>query len=570
MKRTIINIIIIGFLIVLTSVSCEKEYDSLGLFTEEVLVNEHGQFILPVNFGEFNKAPNTKVTQGSTYYFNFDPSMLDVSGVVQKEVKPGIIYTETPLKGVLYCRTTSDYICSESDKGNIVQAKIFHIKKEFCLKDSLSERLITMIPTAEYYASDKDFSYLDMPGFTGTVITSSIEGEPIDVWGMNNGRIGVGKFLKDDVDSVFAKLEFYESPDQVVYEGTLTKSDPADTLDACYVVASYTIKHNVSPIIFTDFIFDPIENTPPDPGLQLPSGGLLEEEEGTIYYTATVNTKFCNSENASNSLLCAKNSELELEAKSSESDSCIFFCWKIGGKVHTHEPSFVITMDKSYTFNAIYHSSDNKACYELAKTVSDAAFIYKMDSLRMVMDRTQKETGLAKGSNGRYYRFTNGSELSIEVNFETSVDYDYLYHSHPSGFCLPSGQDLLILFGMVGGQRINDYNLFRFGIVTQNDIMALKVNDSIAFVNFIGSIYSEFQGDADRAAIHIQENNICPIIEQMEVYNKNICLQEIVPLFNSMGLGVYYSSREQSGEVKWKYVSVGNGNTIDYSECYNK
>ena len=216
MKRTIINIIIIGFLIVLTSVSCEKEYDSLGLFTEEVLVNEHGQFILPVNFGEFNKAPNTKVTQGSTYYFNFDPSMLDVSGVVQKEVKPGIIYTETPLKGVLYCRTTSDYICSESDKCNIVQAKIFHIKKEFCLKDSLSERLITMIPTAEYYASDKDFSYLDMPGFTGTVITSSIEGEPIDVWGMKNGRIGVGKFLKDDVDSVFAKLEFYESPDQVV------------------------------------------------------------------------------------------------------------------------------------------------------------------------------------------------------------------------------------------------------------------------------------------------------------------------------------------------------------------
>ena len=43
---------------------------------------------------------------------------------------------------------------------------------------------------------------------------------------------------------------------------------------------------------------------------------------------------------------------------------------------------------------------------------------------------------------------TNGSESSIEVRFETFVDYDYLYHSHPSGFCLPSGQDLEVLYIM--------------------------------------------------------------------------------------------------------------------------
>lgn len=66
--------------------------------------------------------------------------------------------------------------------------------------------------------------------------------------------------------------------------------------------------------------------------------------------------------------------------------------------------------------------------------------------------------------------------------------------------------------------------------------------------------------------MYIKNVYLNPITEEME----NICLQEIVPLFNSMGLGVYYSSRVPSGEIKWKYVSVGNDNTIDYSECYNK
>ena len=339
MKSIRLNTVLLVIILLVTFVGCEKEYHQIELNVAEKDFRKDVPFILPINFGEYNISNITKSSEETAYHFSFDPSMLDYEGTIQKEVKPGVIYTETPLKGVLYCRTTSDYIGNESDNANAVQARVFHIKKEFCLKDSLSERLITMIPTADYYASDTKFSYLELTGFTGTVITSSLEGELIDVWGMKDGRIGVGKFIDDEAKSFFAKLEFFELPNQSIYANTLTKSDHADTLDACYVVASYTIKNSIFPTIFTDYIFDPIGNTPPDPELQLPGGGMLpdepDEDEGTIYYRATLNTKFCNEQNTVTSLFCAKNSELELAAKSSNSDSCLFFCWKIEDKVYT-------------------------------------------------------------------------------------------------------------------------------------------------------------------------------------------------------------------------------------------
>lgn len=100
--------------------------------------------------------------------------------------------------------------------------------------------------------------------------------------------------------------------------------------------------------------------------------------------------------------------------------------------------------------------------------------------------------------------------------------------------------------------------------------MALKLNDANTFRNFIVNMLGDFHGDFDRVASHIQKKYIDAIVAQMQSYNKDICLQEIVPLFNSIGLGVYYSSKEQSGEIKWKYVSVGDDGTIDYSDCYNK
>lgn len=573
MRNTKNNIIIVGILFLFALISCEKEYDSIGLLTEEKITFQRIPFILPINFEEFNISLITKSPQESGYSFNYNPAMLDTARSFQKEVKPGIIYTETPLKGTLFCKTSSEYLGEKLENESFIPAKMFHIKKEFCLKDSLSERIVTMIPTSEYYKTDSAFSYLNMPNFSGTVITSSLEGEPIDVWGVRNGCIGFGHFLKNNQDPIFARVEFSSSPNPSEYENTLTKSDSMDdTLDVCHVVANYTIRNNINPLILSQIIKDPIGNRPPGPDWQYPGSGFTpdEEEEGSTYYTATINTKFCNSENTSNTLYCSVNTDLKLDAKSSTSDSCIFFCWKKDGKVHTHEPSFVIMMDKSYTFNVIYHSNDNQACYELAKTYSEAAFIYKMDSLRMVMNNTQKETGLAKRSDGTYYRLTNGTEHSIKIIFENDIKYDYIYHTHPGGFCVPSTKDMLTLLLMVNHAkpRINDYGIFRFGIITENDILSLKVKDTAKVKGFLNYLIVEY-GNA-KAEKMLKRKYIAPITRFMVAYNANKCLQRSVPFYENIGLEVYYSLKEQSGEVKWKYVSVGNDNTIDYSECYNK
>lgn len=72
-------------------------------------------------------------------------------------------------------------------------------------------------------------------------------------------------------------------------------------------------------------------------------------------------------------------------------------------------------------------------------------------------------------------------------------------------------------------------------------------------------------------ATFLQEEYIDKITSQMITYNKETCLNGIVPLLDNMGIDVYYSFKDQpSGEVKWQYVSISDDGNIDYSECYNK
>ena len=556
-------------LILFVLVSCEREYDySVG--TLNGTAPESYPFLLPINFGEYNCSQFTKSSEDTNYRFDFNPTMLDSVNSIQKEIKPGVIYTQTPLKGRLFCKTISKYLSSVTDSIMLTPAKMFHIKKEFCIKDSLIERIITMIPETKYYENNSQFSYLDMPGFTGTIITSSLDGNPIDVWGVRNGYIGLGRFSKDAEDSVFARLEFTDSPYSFTQYDYATKSSMDDTLDVCRVVARYTMKHGFVMDLSLAWFVDPVKG-PPTTQWQYPSGGgpLPDELEGSVYYTATVNSKFCNEEISSSNLSCIANSNLELVAKSSSSDSCIFFCWKSEDGVVSYTPKLVVTMDKNYTFTTIYTSINDKDCYSTAKIVTDTLWQSKIDSLRAYTNRTKRESGLARRSGGDYYQLKGGTENNIRIDLEYGTTYTNVDHTHPNNNCIPSGADLCQIFKNIG--RFSRNQTFSFGIITENEMMILKIDDidkSLKFLEEINRVYGN-----EYSQVFFEENYIVPTLIKMNTVKESdrhmICLQELLPFFSEMGFSVGYSiNNDINGSFEWYNAVMDNDGSVILDRCF--
>lgn len=567
------NIVIIGCLFILCLVSCEKEYDSNNIFSKHKKIIEDYPFILPVNFGEYNKAKITKSTNGTGYHFNFCREMLDTSQIYQEEVKPGVIYTEIPIKGRLFCRTTSECINGSSNNDDFVRAKMFYVKKEFCVEDSLSERIITMIPTIGYTANYESFSYLNMPNFTGTIITSSLNGDPIDVWGIKKGYIVFGEFDKENKDSVFASLEFSDYPYEGVSNGVNTKShNMDDTLDACYVVVKYTIKYGSIPESYTTTIIDPSENNNRDLFIPLVGGGVLaDEEENTRYYTAIIHNNFCNSESVNNVFYCVKNTDLELKAKSAQNDSCIFFCWKQHNKVLSHRPEITIKMDDNYDITAKYQPIINKSCYELAKLATDTLLDYKIDSLRMFSRSTKYEGGVARREDGSFYNLTGGTESSISITLEPGVKYSSIFHTHPQNSCIPSAADICALY--INLSRYSEQELFRFGIITENVVLYLNLvdKDKVTMVDFFTNL-AKIKGH-DKVQDKLYKSYIRRAIKKMgrvdEASRYMVCLEELSPFFSDIGLSVSCSVKDNNGTIPyWYNVSNDSEGEILLNECF--
>ena len=426
-----------------------------------------------------------------------------------------------------------------------------------------------MIPSTEYYESNAEFSYLNMPGFTGTIITSSLDGDPIDVWGVKNGVIGLGEFRKDDADSIFASLEFFESPAAAMSRGIATKGGIMDdTLDACYVVVSYVMRNGFIPNVFIGYFEDPKENGQREP--QIPSGGpLMDEDINTVYYTATIHSKFCNAESTSNTYNCLKDTELVLKAKSSQSDSCIFFCWKQDNTIISFSPNINIVMINNIDLTMIYQSGDDKECFELAQMATDTLLHAKIDSLRRYTNVTDLESGIAVRENGTYYQLTGGSESSIPLVLDSGTKYIGVYHTHPSNNCIPSGKDLCMMFRNLS--KYSENRVIKFGIITDKEIMLLNLRDTTKMLNYFtnlasGKGYMDVDGFLNKNFIYPAE------IEMSYVSESNrhmVCLQQMLSLFSEMGIDASYSVKSSSDEVAgWYNALYDNNGSVILDRCF--
>lgn len=146
-------------------------------------------FLLPVHLSTWNLLPPTKSSVEEDSSFVFSYSLLDSVRILQEEIKPGKVITQTPLKGELFCRSVS-FLPSGSDAPcDIVKARLYHIRYEDCLQSLSSEYLATMIPGWGQEQRDTSYSYLNMPNFTGSILFSDLSGCLMDVWEVAEGRI---------------------------------------------------------------------------------------------------------------------------------------------------------------------------------------------------------------------------------------------------------------------------------------------------------------------------------------------------------------------------------------------
>ena len=548
-------------ILVFILIGCERDIYEQGslLFKENLCKNS--SFILPVNLEEYNRLVNTKSLQGSYYDFDLTQFVLDSANSYQKEVKPGVVYTEIPLKSSLVCKTESKYFGENSNNENLVPAKMFYVKKEFCLKDSIKERIVILIPTCEYYEKVSSYSYLNMPNFSGTMITASLKGVLIDVWGVKDGYIGFGEFLKDDSCPIFATLGFFEAHSTSISKGATKSHNMDDTLDVCRVVASYTIKNNIFPYFDRDFIFSPTHTEEQTPELQYPGGVKLDKDEDSTYFTATVMSKFCGEETISNKLYCIAGTEVCFDAKSSANDSCVFFCWKSGVAPISYSPKLIQIMDKDYAFTTIFQSIENKDCYDLAKIVTDTIWSAKVDSLWTNTSKTKKESGMARRESGSYYQLTEGDKGSIRLNLESNTKYTNIDHTHPRNNCIVSGADICKILNNLN--KFPPKNMFSFSVITKNEIMLLKLDGIDNTLKYLTNIKRDYGNEY--AEEYFDTYHIFPTLEKMnKTANSNrhiICLQEMLPLLSSMGFKVSYCIKDMGNQQASWY------NTYLNSEC---
>ena len=506
-------------------------------------------FIMPIDFSKNGDSRGTKAVD-SLYVFEFSYSMLDSSKTVQKEVLPGVVYTQTPLKGTLYCKTKSEFFFQGESSDEPVRANMFYIKKEFCAQDSIAERIITMIPTVEMSECDSLASYLNMPDFSGTVITSSLEGVPIDVWGVRNGRIFCCTF--DDVrdDNAFVKLSFFY-PLDMFGDNFATKSGVDTTLvdggdiEECIVVSYKRKKEDTNEEEDMEVRVEPKNSLNDGPeGGGSPSEEPNEEIAGGVFYTLTIVSEFCNGESLTKVTRHAAKSKVLCEAKSSSDKSCLFFCWMQDGSLYSYDKKFSIKMNENKYFGAIFHSAEDGDCYEMAKLMTDSIHMMKIDSMWRYTERNGVEAGIAQEANGNYFKLESGSKGSINCDLEPGKKYISIDHTHPRLNCFPSAKDFFTLNAKYNKKFIKDWKTFSFNIIAGSSIMSLRFNDSTRLRNYLRDIVMQHSGSIKSASLHFDTKIMGPIIEKMTieegVYDYDVGLRMLLPLLEDMGLYVIF------------------------------
>lgn len=572
------------FLFVLLIISCSKDESCFEL-ADKSLVTKGGysNFILPFDIS-YGGVLTKGGTCGDEYDFEFSGTMLDSTTVVQKEVLQGVVYTLTQFREELLCSTTSKFISTDADiVDGLVSAKVFHLKKEFCLNDSVVERIITMVPTERERGEDQDFSYLYMPNFTGTILTSSLEGEMVDVWGVRCGRVYYGTLWDGTDKDLFAKVTFYTSGNNHEV-GVLTKSQNDTIVNGGDIPECIVVSYRVMGLIpdpseeNIDYVVKKI-----GPGYRLndgPEGGGTsaqapkDELPGVVYHKLTVKSEFCDGMLFTTESNHTVNSEVTVKAQSSNNDSCLFYSWSQNGELYSHKPNFTVVMDSAKEFLATFHSAKSGACYELARIVANSELASKIDSIRAYTKQNKVEAGFAQRSDGSYFQLLRGVSESLPCNLEDGWKYISLVHTHTHGDCIPSGGDLSKLCGLLISNRMAERRNFQFGILAGDNIMILKIDDTASFIKFFTDILR--QGvSSGLVGEYIQDmyikdivNNTVSLEEDEYVCDNLLALEMFMPLAKKMSLNVLYSA-VSSGIETWYKIEMTDEN-VRYVDCVKK
>ena len=126
------------------------------------------------------------------------------------------IFLEIP-----FSHNKNDYLGGISDEMGGKVESLTPVKKfymEMRKNGTVIRYVVTMIPESQYYKFHPDFDYLHKPNFTGVAITSSLEGDIIDVKYYSGGRILDAELLtkeqinNDDYEKYCYVMLYTKSP----------------------------------------------------------------------------------------------------------------------------------------------------------------------------------------------------------------------------------------------------------------------------------------------------------------------------------------------------------------------
>ena len=504
--------------------------------------------ILPVDLSPYNRLGQTK-SSGTFAPFSFSYTLLDSAFIFQEEVKPGIVFTQTPLKGRLYSSL------GEEDNRSVINARMFHIRYENCVQDKTDEYIVTMIPARE--EGDKPFSFLDMPDFSGFILFSSLSGEFRKMWELGAG--GVVNAFPRPGDSLTRSgtLTFYVPAAGRSLGGTKSPDNPEEDvpvldggqLTECVVIEVYRRRYPIQGFWeLVNYVDNSRQPRPDDPDAPAGGGGPLEEEKDVLY-TLTVESEFCSGQVESSTFYYPRKSEALLFARSSGNDSCIFHCWLNGTSLVSTCADLTVKMTRDYTFTARYQHISNKDCYKLARFSTDSLLRTKIDSLRKYT--YDKEKGVARREDGSYYQLKGGSSVNIPSPAEPGIKYSLVYHTHPSQYCCLSPGDLIALYLMVSKERYTTLPDFHFGVVTQAGILTLNVSDLQKLKAYFAPLISKSSEEAKEIINRDMELSVSEMSgsDDYESY-----LRKAVPFFEQIGISTIYTRQGEKKSEIWSGV----------------
>lgn len=541
--------------------SCVKEI-RIVLSGEENAVFLYSRDILPVDLSRYNLLGQTKSSAGFAP-FSFSYPLLDSASTFQEEVKPGIVFTQTPLKGRLYCSL------EEGDNPSVSNARMFHVRYENCLQNKTDEYIVTMIPAREQ--RDNSFSFLNMPDFSGVILFSSLSGEFRKMWELGDGGVVNASLQPGDSLIRSGTVTFYAPAAGHSLGGTQSPDNPEEDvpvldggkLTECIVIEVYRRRYPVQGFWeLVNYVENSQQPRPDDPDAPAGGGGPVEEEKDVLY-TLTVESEFCSGQVESSTFYYPQKSEALLFARSSGNDSCIFHCWLNGTAMVSTSADLTVKMTRDYSFRAKYQHISNKDCYKLAKFSTDSLLRTKIDSLRKYT--YDKEKGVARRGDGSYYQMKGGSSVNIPAPAEPGIKYSLVYHTHPSQYCCLSPGDLITFYLMITRDRYTALPDFHFGVITNGGILTLNVSDLQKLKAYFAPLISKSSEEAKEIINRDMELSVSEMSgsDDYESY-----LQEAVPFFEQIGISTIYTREGEKRSEIWSGVhySPGTGDLL-WKDC---